>query len=151
MDVQRFRTVPQERPNGGIRVALTFDPTATWGARDAFHVHGKIHGHPFRGALKAGDRWVLELGPSWCRFPGFAQGEEVIVEMALEGPQTTTMGADVAEAFQMEPEAARFFDSMPTFYRKNVARAIAAAKLPETRAKRISDAVSRAKRRQRDT
>ena len=55
------------------------------------------------------------------------------------------MGADVTEAFHADPGAARFFDSMPTFYRNNVARAIAGAKRPETRAKRITEAVARAK------
>jgi uncharacterized protein YdeI (YjbR/CyaY-like superfamily) len=69
--------------------------------------------------------------------------------MALEGPQSTTLGDDVARAFAAEPGAARFFDSMPTFYRNNAARAITGAKRPETRARRIADVVQRAKRRER--
>jgi hypothetical protein len=54
----------------------------------------------------------------------------------------------VAQAFRAEPEAARFFDSMPTFSRNNVSRSITGAKRAETRAKRISEAVDRAKARQ---
>ncbi len=88
--------------------------------------------------------------PNLVQEPGFGPGDEVLVEIALEGPQSTTLGDDVAEAFRAEPEAARFFDSMPTFYRNNVARSIAGAKRPETRAKRISEAVARAKARQRE-
>jgi uncharacterized protein YdeI (YjbR/CyaY-like superfamily) len=60
------------------------------------------------------------------------------------------MGPDVAEAFRSEPDAARFFDSMPTFYRNNAARSIAEAKRPETRSKRIQEAVDRAKRGNRE-
>jgi Bacteriocin-protection, YdeI or OmpD-Associated/Domain of unknown function (DUF1905) len=146
MDPQRFRAVPQDRQQGGIRVSIPFDPDVTWGGRDTYHVRGTIGGNPFRGALGRGSPWTLQLGPTWCRNPGFSAGDEVEIEIALEGPQSTTMGEDVAEAFRGEPEAARFFDSMPTFYRNNVARSIAEAKRPDTRAKRISDAVARAKR-----
>jgi uncharacterized protein YdeI (YjbR/CyaY-like superfamily) len=54
----------------------------------------------------------------------------------------------VAAAFRDEPEAARFFDSMPSFYRNNAARALNAAKRPTTRAKRISEIIDLAKRRE---
>ena len=145
MEPQRFRGTPSARPNGGIRVDLPFDPTVAWAERDAYHVVGTIGGNRFRGQLKAGPPWAVELGPTWCRAPGFGPGDEVLVEIALEGPQSTTLGGDVAQAFQDEPAAARFFDSMPTFYRNNVARSIAAAKRPETRTKRISEVVARAK------
>ena len=150
MESQRFPTTPSSRPNGGMRVDLPFDPGVRLGERDAYHVVGTIGGNRFRGPLKPGAPWSVEFGPTWCSDPGFAPGDEVLVEIALEGPQSMTMGRDVAEAFRAEPEAARFFDSMPTFYRNNVARAIAAAKRPETRAKRISEAVARAKAGQRE-
>ena len=51
------------------------------------------------------------------------------------------MGADVAAAFAGDPAAARFFDSMPSFYRNNHERWIEGAKRPETRAKRIAEVV----------
>jgi Bacteriocin-protection, YdeI or OmpD-Associated/Domain of unknown function (DUF1905) len=146
MEPQRFRAIPQARPQGGIRIVIPFDPSVAWDDRDAYHVVGTIGGHRFRGPLRHDSAWAIELGPSWCDDPGFRPGEEVEVEIALEGPQSTTMGPDVADAFRSEPEAARFFDSMPTFYRNNVARSIADAKRPETRAKRIGDAVARARR-----
>ena len=111
---------------------------------------GTIGGTPVSGTAAVRIAWAIELGPSWCDDPGFGPGVEVVVEIALEGPQSTTLGPDVAEAFRAEPEAARFFDSMPTFYRNNIARSIAGAKRPETRAKRISDAVARAKAGQRE-
>jgi hypothetical protein len=146
MEPQHFRGVPAARPNGGIRVGVPFDPAAVWDDRDAYHVAGTIGGHRFRAALTRTAPWMLELGPAWCRVPGFEPGEVVEVDVVLEGPQSTTMGPDVAEAFAAEPEAKRFFDSMPTFYRNNVARSIAGAKRPGTRSKRIIEAVARAKR-----
>lgn len=150
MEPKRFRSTAFARPNGGIRLDLPFDPTVAWGDRDAYHVVGTIGGNRFRVQLKPGSPWAIELGPKWCAELGFGPADEVLVEIALEGPQTMTLGDDVAQAFRAEPDAARFFDSMPTFYRNNVARSIAAAKRPETRAKRISEAVTRAKAGQRE-
>ena len=49
--------------------------------------------------------------------------------------------SDVAAAFRVEPEAARFFDSMPSFYRNNAARALNAAKRPETRERRLRESL----------
>jgi hypothetical protein len=146
MESKGFRAVAGARPSGGIRIDLPLEPSAAWPDRDAYHVTGTVGGQRFRGRLKRGSPWTLELGPAWSRDPGFAPGDEVEVQLALEGPQSTTMGPDVAEAFRSEPDAARFFDSMPTFYRNNVARSIAGAKRPETRLKRIGEAVNRAKR-----
>jgi uncharacterized protein YdeI (YjbR/CyaY-like superfamily) len=92
----------------------------------------------------------VELGPSWCRAPGFGPGDEVEVVLGPEGSLSTTLGADVAAAFASEPAAARFFDSLPTFYRNNFTRWIESAKRPETRAKRIAETVDLAKRGERE-
>jgi hypothetical protein len=148
---ERFRVVVVARPQGGITVGIPFDPTHAWGALDAFHVHGTVGGHTFRGALTdEGGRWLLQLGPSWCRRPGFGAGDEVEVVMAPEGPRSSSMGADVETAFAAEPEAARFFDSLPTFYRNNFARWIDGAKRPETRQKRVSELIDLTKHGKRE-
>lgn len=143
--------VIEERPRGGVSASLPFDPAAAWGERETYHVHGTLGRQPYRGALvEDRDGWRLELGPSWCRAPGFGPGDEVELIVAPEGPQSTSMGEDVAAAFSREPEAARFFDSMPSFHRKNAARWLDAAKRPETRARRVAEIVDAAQRRQRE-
>ncbi len=147
----RFRAVAAGRPRGGITVPIPFEPARAWGERDAYHVHGTVGGQRFRGSLTADDgAWSLQLGPSWCRSPGFAPGDEVPVVMGPEGPQSTTMGADVAAAFTRAPMAARFFDSLPSFYRNNHARWIESAKRPDTRAQRIAEVVDLSARGQRE-
>jgi len=147
----RFRAVAAARPRGGLSVAIPFEPATAWGDRDAYHVHGTVGGQRFRGALSNVDGgWSLQLGPSWCRAPGFEPGDEVPVVMGPEGPQSSTMGADVAAAFAEAPEAARFFDSLPSFYRNNHARWIDSARRPETRAKRIVEVVELSQRGERE-
>ena len=84
------------------------------------------------------------------RAPGFEAGDEVEVVLGPEGSQSTTLGADVAAAFAAEPGAARFFDSLPSFYRNNYTRWLESAKRPETRAKRITELVDLAKRGKRE-
>jgi hypothetical protein len=144
--VRRFRVAAEGRPRGGISVAIPFDPSLAWGDRDQYHVHGTVGGHHVRGPLVGlNGGWSLQLGPSWCRTPGFGPGDEVEVILGPEGPQSTTLGTDVAAAFASEPAAARFFDSLPSFYRKNYARWIEGAKRPETRAKRIAETVDLAR------
>src|SRR4249920_2971864 len=70
--LRRFRTAAEGRPRGGFSIAIPFDPATAWGERDQYHVHGTVGGHPFRGPLADADgSWSLQLGPAWCRAPGF--------------------------------------------------------------------------------
>ncbi len=149
--LRRFRVGAEGRPRGGISVAIPFDPSVAWGERDQYHVHGTVGGHPFRGPLTTIDgAWSLQLGPAWCRAPGFRPGDDVEVVLGPEGSQSTSMGADVAAAFASEPAAARFFNSLPSFYRNNYARWIEGAKRPATRANRIAETVDLTKRGKRE-
>lgn len=148
---RRGRVVVEGRPRGGVSVALPFDPVEAWGDREAYYVHGTIGDQSFRGSLEGGPgSWHLQLGPSWCRAPGFGPGDEVELVMAPEGPQSYSLGDDLAAAFAAEPAAARFFDSMASFYRNNAARWLGSAKRPETRARRVAKIVERARKRQRE-
>jgi hypothetical protein len=101
--LRRFWVRAVARPRGGLSVAIPFDPAVAWGERDQYHVHGTVGGNAFRGPLTEIDgAWSLQLGPSWCRSPGFTPGDEVDVVMGPEGSQSTTLGADVAAAFYKE-------------------------------------------------
>jgi hypothetical protein len=149
--MRRETSLTEPRPRGGVRVRVPFDPVEVWGELDTYHVNGTLGGQPYRGALEQeGARWRMDLGPTWCRAPGFTPGDEVELVIALEGPRSTSMGDDVDAAFDAEPEARRFFDSMPSFYRNNAARSLGQAKRPETRAKRLAAIVALAKQHKRE-
>ena len=150
-ETRRFRVVAEGRPRGGLSIGVPFEPSTAWGDRDQFHVHGTVGGKRFRGPLQETDgTWSLHLGPTWCRDPGFEPGDQVDVVMGPEGPQSTTMGTDVAGVFASDPAAARFFDSLPSFYRNNFARWLQGTKRPETRAKRIAELVDLARQGKRE-
>jgi uncharacterized protein YdeI (YjbR/CyaY-like superfamily) len=69
-------------------------------------------------------------------------GDPVTVALMPEGPQSEALAADIASALAAEPDAARFFDGLATFYRKNYLRWIDATKRsPDLRAQRIAELI----------
>jgi hypothetical protein len=142
MSAQEFRAVVEPRRQGGIALKVPFDPAVKWGERERYDVTGTVDGHRVRGKLIPRPQgFYLELGPAWCRDEVVAEGTRVLVSLEPEGPQVAAMDADIAAAFSGKPAARRFFESLPTFYRKNYLRWIQDAKRPETRAKRVAEMV----------
>ena len=70
-----------------------------------------------------------------------AVGDEVIVELAPEGPQRGDL-ADIAAALAANPAAAAFLDTLAQFYRNAYRRWIdATTRRPDLRAARIAEVV----------
>jgi len=138
---QRFETTIA-RSGARTCIVLPFDPNAVWGVKDRHYVAGSVDGRTIRGCLDSeGPQVFLPLGPAWLRDNGVAAGATVEVVLAPEGPQSDTLSPDIAAALDTEPEARTFFDSLPTFYRKNYVRWIESAKRPETRRARIAETI----------
>ncbi|HEY2013162.1 MAG TPA: YdeI/OmpD-associated family protein [Bryobacteraceae bacterium] len=148
-----FRTTIEGTEKGRVYVVLPFDPADVWGPRPRYHVAGTINGNRIRGAVLKAAKWhFLPLGPEWRKSAGLRPGDEVTVEIGAEGPQREALAADIAEALAAEPEAARFFDGLASFYRKGYLRWIdATKKRPDIRAERIVELVGllKAGRKQR--
>ena len=146
-----FVTILEPRRGGGVAVKLPFDPAAQWGDRDRHDLTGTIDGCKVRGKVTArGGGHYLDLGPAWCRDSRITHGAQVKVSLAPEGPQVASMAPDLAAAFEAAPEARRFFDSLPTYYRKNFMRWIEQAKRPPTRANRIAETITTLKAGKRE-
>ncbi len=125
-----------------VGIVLPFDPAEAWGTKARYDVTGTINEVPIRGPLLAdGDHYFLGLGPAWRRDCNITTGMTVTVRLAAEGPQVGTMAADLTAAFATAPAAIAFFNTLPSFYRKNYMRWINGAKRPETRAKRIQELI----------
>ena len=138
-----FQTRLEGAEKGRAYVVLPFDPVNTWGLRSRYHVRGTINGLGVRGALEQFDKgYFLPLGPVYRRDAGLQLGDLVTVTLMPEGPQSKGLAADIVAALEAEPDAARFFDGLATFYRKNYLRWIDATKRsPELRAQRIAELI----------
>jgi hypothetical protein len=99
MRVQQFRALVAAGPRGRAVIAVPFDPDAIWGARAEHLVGGKVDGRRVRGTVAPdGNRWAFTLSPMWLRDAGVAIGDDVIVELAPEGPQRADLAEDIAAA-----------------------------------------------------
>jgi hypothetical protein len=138
-----FRAKLEGADTGRVYRVLPFDPERAWGPRTRYHISGTVNGNRVRGALgKFGRGYFLPLGPAYRRGAGLKVGDVVSVKLVPEGPQSEALAADIADALAAEPEAARFFDGLATFYRKSYLRWIDATKRsPEDRVQRIAELV----------
>src|SRR5262249_46556465 len=84
----------------------------------------------------------MELGPAWVRDCRLAETGLLTIALTPEGPQRDELAHDLRAAFEVEPEAGKFFDALATFYRKGYLRWIDATKRsPEIRRERIAELV----------
>jgi hypothetical protein len=143
MRVQRFGARVAAGSGGRAVIAVAFDPDETWGAKAEHPVGGTVNGRRVRGRIvPGGGGWVFILPPMWTRDAGVAAGDDVIVELAPEGPQRGDLADDVAAALEANPAAAAFFDTLAQFYRRAYLRWIdATTRRPELRAARIAEVV----------
>ena len=122
---------------------VPFDPDEVWGGKAAHLVGGTIDGRRVRGTVSPDDsEWSFTLSPSWMRDTGLVAGQQVVVELAPEGPQRGDLAEDVSAALAANPAAAAFFDTLAQFYRKAYLRWIdATTRRPDLRAARIAEVV----------
>ena len=143
MRVQRFGARLIHGPEGRAVIAVPFDPDQAWGAKAQHPVGGTINGRWVRGTIAPdGGGWAFTVTAMWMRDTRVAVGDDVIVELAPEGPQRGDLAADFATALKANPDAAAFFDTLAQFYRKAYLRWIdGTTRRPDLRAARIAEVV----------
>jgi hypothetical protein len=143
MRAQRFGVLVAAGPGGRAVIVVPFDPDEVWGAKAEHHVNGTVGGRRVRVTLSpGGSGWAFTLSPARTRDLGVVVGDEVIVELAPEGPQRADLAQDISAALAANPAAAAFFDTLAQFYRKAYLRWIdATTRRPEVRAARIAEVV----------
>ncbi len=100
------RAVIAAGPRDRAVVMVPFDPDEAWGAKADHPVSGMIGGCRIRTRLVPADRgWVLLLTPKRLISIGIAIGDEVMVELAPEGPQRGDLADDIAAALAANPAA----------------------------------------------
>jgi hypothetical protein len=140
---QRFTARVASARGGRAIIVIPFDPDAVWGAKAEHLVSGTVGDCRVRVTLSPGaSGWAFTLSPARVRDLGLEADQEVIVELAPEGPQRPDLAEDIAAALAADPAAAAFFDTLAQFYRKAYLRWIdATTRRPELRAARIAEVV----------
>jgi hypothetical protein len=143
MRVQRFGAHAAAGPRGSAIIAVPFDPHQVWGANAEHPVGVTINGREVRGTIApSGGGWAFTVTPMWMRDAGVAAGDDVLVELAPEGPQRGDLADDISAALEANPAAGAFFDTLAQFYRKAYLRWIdATTRRPDLRAARIAEVV----------
>ncbi len=143
MRSERFHAVIAAGPGGSAIITMPFDPDEVWGAKANHPVGGTIEGCRIRARLMpSGSGWVLTLAPNRLLGLGVAAGDDVMIELAPEGPQRADLADDIAAALEANPAAGAFFDTLAQFYRKAYLRWIdATTRRPDLRAARIAEVV----------
>ena len=141
---ERFTATVEDAVRGRALIRIPFDPDAAWGSKRQHHVRGTVAGKKVRGPLRpAAEGWALVLGAAWLRDNDLPSDRKVTVVLEAEGPQNAELDPDLAAAFESSPQAAAFFASLATFYRKGYLRWIdGASRRPEIRAQRVRDLIT---------
>jgi hypothetical protein len=141
MSTQRFDAVIEKSGTKHF-IVLPFDPNNVWGDKQRHDITGTVNGCDIRGPLGLEEgAYVLSLGPAWRRDHQLEAGAAVAVVLDSEGPQVDALAPDLSEALSAHAQARTFFESLPTFYRKNYIRWVEGAKRPETRSARIAEMI----------
>jgi hypothetical protein len=132
-------------------VVLPAEVAAAMGGRGRIPVAGTINGVPFRGStmpLGDGRHCVGFRKDTRAEAGGVEMGDAVTIEIRRDdAPRTVAVPADMAAALATEPGVRAAFDLMSYTHRREWVEAVEGAKRPETRARRISEAVDSARAR----
>jgi len=132
-------------------VVLPADVAAAMGGRARIPVAGTINGVAFRGStmpMGDGRHCVGFRKETRAQAGGVEVGDAVAIEIDRDdAPRTVDVPDDLAAALAAQPGARAAFDAMSFTHRCEWAEAVAGAKRPETRARRIAQAVAAARDR----
>jgi hypothetical protein len=129
--------------DGGICfIPLAFDPKSVFGKVRA-PVRVTINGYTYRSTIAAmGGPPCIPLRASNREAAGIEGGETVDVRLELDTePRTVTPPADLAKALKAAPPAWQRWQELSYTHRREHVEAVAEAKKPETRRRRIDQTV----------
>jgi Bacteriocin-protection, YdeI or OmpD-Associated/Domain of unknown function (DUF1905) len=103
-----------------------------------------VAGHTYRTTVAArGGMFLVPLSAENRTAAKVEAGDEVEVDIELDTePRVVTVPDDLAEAFTKDSQAQHNFDAMAFTHRNEYVRWIESAKRPETRERRVSEAVT---------
>ena len=112
-------------------------------------VQAVIAGTPYRGSLMPmGDgTYCLGVLKSIQEAAGVGQGDTISIEIELDtAPRTVAMPADLAKALAGDKRATAAWEALSYTNKKEMARSLEEAKRPETRERRLAQAIESLRR-----
>ena len=106
-----------------------------------------INGHTYRNTVAVmGGRYMIGVSAAHRDEAGVRGGEEIEVQLMLDMmPREVDLPADFAAALAADPGAKRSFESLSYSKKQRHVLAIAGAKTPETKGRRIAKAIKELK------
>jgi hypothetical protein len=147
MPLMEFDAVVEAAPGGGALVSLPAHAADFFGTRARFPVRATFNGVEYRGSTmpKGDGTFCLGITKAIRAAAGAGVGETVHVVVELDtAERTVEVPADLTAALAAAgPAATERFEGMSYTARKEYARWVAEAKRPETRRRRLGEAVER--------
>jgi uncharacterized protein DUF1905/bacteriocin resistance YdeI/OmpD-like protein len=142
----RFSAVVEAARAGGAVLLLPADVATALGGLKQMRVVGLLNGVAYRSSTMpyAGRGLFMGVHKATREAAGVAVGDLVQVEISRDdSPRTLALAPELEAAFAGEPALHERFEALSYTRRKELAAPIAEAKRPETRARRLDDALAR--------
>jgi hypothetical protein len=142
----RFKGVltPTPRGGGGTLVPIPKEIAATLGLKGMPKIQAVISGTPYRGSLMPmGDgTYCLGVLKSIQEAAGVGSGDTITIDIELDTtPRTVELPADLAKAIARDKKATTAWEALSYTNKKEMAHSLEEAKRPETRERRLAQAL----------
>ena len=142
----RFKGVitPTPRGGGGSLVPIPKAVAKELGLKGMPKVIAVIAGTPYRGSLMPmGDgTYCLGVLKSIQEAAGVGYGDSITIDLELDtAPRTVELPSDLAKAIARDKKASSAWEALSYTNKKEMARSLEEAKRPETRERRLAQAL----------
>ena len=140
---RRTRAELQSAGGGGHVVAIADDVAASLGLKQHSRVRGTIAGTPYRSSIaRYGGVTYLGVHKATVEKGGLAIGDSVEVTIELDTePREIDIPAELQSALEANAKAKTAWDALSPSHKREHARAVADAKKPATRVRRIEKTI----------
>lgn len=144
--MKKFRvTLEKHEHSEAALMTVPFDVQQVFGTRTRVPVRGTINGFAFRSTIfPTGDgHHYMVVNREVRAGAGVKGGDTVTVQMERDDePRTIEPPADLQRALKANKAARAAWEKLSYTHQKEYARAVAEAKRPETRARRVEKAIT---------
>jgi Bacteriocin-protection, YdeI or OmpD-Associated/Domain of unknown function (DUF1905) len=140
----KFRARVQLSGKSATGIEVPADVVSQLGAGKRPPVFVTINGHTYRSTVAPmGGVYMIPLSAENRELAKVSAGDEVEVQLESDTqPREVTVPSDFQQALDADAEARRFFDGLSYSNKQRFVLSVEGAKSPETRARRIAQAVS---------